>query len=481
MSVKQDVQILLTDSIVHSKTAVIRGKILNREVYPDLRSLRLTIPGFKGDITEFLADIDSLGNFRIEFSPDTKREISLYPVEDVLVISPGDSLFIVKDFKDIASTQFSGNGAATNEAISKFRYRYLGIYPSNQKSSYNTFKAQCDTELANNYKKFSLFCKTNRVTEDFKDWAKKQIELDYYNALASYLKLHAFLPEGKDIFSKNNLKIFDDLDLVFDNKIVMADYYKFCRQSADILLYNFHKEARENGISEKPEDSKMMESVFSFSGGNYKAQFTLYAVLSNTLNAHSLNMIDKNADIIKSRIKDQFLLQALQIRYLRVKEYLNNPKPVSDAILNGGDIKSGNLYSPSGNNKSSILKNLIKENRGKVIYIDLWSAWCPPCIILMKCAERIKPVYAGKDLVFAYISINTNEDLWKKSLEKLKISGVHIYCNEAESREISKPFKLNSVPYYLLINREGIIVDYGRHLDPSNPDLIKKINTLLNN
>ena len=37
----------------------------------------------------------------------------------------------------------------------------------------------------------------------------------------------------------------------------------------------------------------------------------------------------------------------------------------------------------------------------------------------------------------------------------------------------------NGIPYYILINKEGLIVDYGGHLRPSSKSTLEKIRALL--
>lgn len=87
--------------------AIITGKISNRDVYPHVRWLEIKLLDFGGNETTHLSPITEDGMFRFDIYPITTREISFVPVEDRIVIAPGDSLYIEKDFKT-SRTPFSG-------------------------------------------------------------------------------------------------------------------------------------------------------------------------------------------------------------------------------------------------------------------------------------------------------------------------------------------------------------------------------------
>ena len=45
--------------------------------------------------------------------------------------------------------------------------------------------------------------------------------------------------------------------------------------------------------------------------------------------------------------------------------------------------------------------------------------------------------------------------------------------------KIRKQWKIDRMPYYLLINRKGQIVDFGTTARPSNPQLVSRIEDAL--
>ena len=127
--------------------AIVHGKISNLHVYPHVNEVVLTLPDFSLTGEMRLSPIDSTGEFYFEIYPVVPREFSLTPIEDRLMIAPGDTLYIEHDFSDITNTRFSGSAAVLNQQIARFRNKYLGRYIFDYNLSYLEFKEKCDKQL----------------------------------------------------------------------------------------------------------------------------------------------------------------------------------------------------------------------------------------------------------------------------------------------------------------------------------------------
>ena len=455
--------------IIYNLPATITGKILNLEVYPNIKEVKLTIPGFEGDKTEISTKIDDSGQFTIEFYPKTKREIELYPIEDILVIQPGDSLHIIKDFNDIGNTLFQGDRKELNRQLSKFRGKYLGRYPTDYKLPYLEFKNGCEIEKNSNYQKLIEFQGNNPCTDEFNNWAIKQIELDYCKALFHYSFQHLMRSKVELTDSSEYFTFIENLEDKIDNSIVMKDYFETTEQ---FVTYRFMKlqKGYQNQISKNDTIVDLMiEDLFSSTDNNYLAQFSFRALLNVTLNSNKTDWTDKYKNQINSKLDDSFLRNNLQEHYDRINEFNKNPKRFTDAILgtkNNNELNNG--ISLHSNSEKNTIKELIETNPNKVIYVDFWATWCPPCLHDMQFSKQLINDFKNKDVEFAFICINSKEDLWKQKVNELKIGGQHIFCDFETTRLIRKRFGFSGIPYYLLINKEGDIVDFGNHLTPTH-------------
>lgn len=130
----------------------------------------------------------------------------------------------------------------------------------------------------------------------------------------------------------------------------------------------------------------------------------------------------------------------------------------------GMPSKDFSLLDVSGN------KFNLSDLKGKLIYVDVWATWCGPCIEQMQYSKKLARKYAdNKNLTFLYVSVDSDIAAWKKFLKKNPtLKGVHgnqpwIENNPADIRLL---YKINGVPAYLLIDRDGSIIDVNA-LHPS--------------
>ena len=488
--------------------AVIEGKILNQDVYPHVKTIELIIADFDGRQTEYIADIPASGEFRFEFYPKTKREIKLRPIEDVLIIAPGDSLYVITDFEDIGNTIFSGTGAQLNKEISLFRNQYLGRYSDSNNESYFEFKEICEKKKKENIDKMLLFKQKHNASNDFEYWAKKQMELDFSRALFRYPS-HYFLQTGEDFENQEAYYTFiADLESVFDDSIVVSDYFELSKyllgkkkspflgehlklkNNLDSTLKG--EEFEHSFIANKIDNtenylnlynsfinndstiSSFMQEIMD-NDNNYAAQFILYAFLDSDLKSNSTKLYETHKDFIESNVTDPFLSATLTEQYLQVKEYLENPKKLSNAILNDkpGDFSSKIAV------KNNLVKKIINENPDKVLYIDIWKPGCAPDVLYKKYSKKMAEHFSEDDVEFINISLSSesNKNEVQKLIKKLEIGGKHYFPNEEEMTDLRKRF--NGYPRFLLIDKEGTLVDFGNHINPANPVVKEKIENLL--
>jgi peroxiredoxin len=96
----------------------------------------------------------------------------------------------------------------------------------------------------------------------------------------------------------------------------------------------------------------------------------------------------------------------------------------------------------------------LSDFRGKVVLIDVWGAWCAPCVAE---APKLAAVYQNlKDKGFEIISLNkgdTIEDL-QKFIHKNQMNWTH---TQADASFLTI-YRVDSYPAYFLLNKEGEIV-----------------------
>ncbi|MGA0094374.1 MAG: peroxiredoxin family protein [Chthoniobacterales bacterium] len=101
----------------------------------------------------------------------------------------------------------------------------------------------------------------------------------------------------------------------------------------------------------------------------------------------------------------------------------------------------------------------LAELRGKVVLIDFWATWCPPCV------EEVPGVVEAsekfKDRGFEIVGISLDQD--KAALEKFiaenKMTWPQFFDGKGWDNELAKRFNIQSVPTMWLLDREGKLAD----------------------
>lgn len=125
-----------------------------------------------------------------------------------------------------------------------------------------------------------------------------------------------------------------------------------------------------------------------------------------------------------------------------------------------------------------LIDSILKINTGKIIYIDCWATWCGPCKAEMPNSKKLMTELKNESVAFVYLCLKSQEKIWKENLSQLEIGGQHYLLNTEQSNTLYKAFDIQGIPFYILLNKNGQIVEKGSHL---RPDVTKeKIEVLLN-
>ena len=117
--------------------------------------------------------------------------------------------------------------------------------------------------------------------------------------------------------------------------------------------------------------------------------------------------------------------------------------------------------------------------RGKVVVLNFWATWCPPCVREMPSLERLYQKFKDKD--FTVIAINQMEDgdTVFAFTGQLPVDPTFTVLFDKTSNT-SRQYRVNGLPTTYLIDKKGMIryrAIGGREFD--HPKIEKIINNLL--
>ena len=125
------------------------------------------------------------------------------------------------------------------------------------------------------------------------------------------------------------------------------------------------------------------------------------------------------------------------------------------ALANGQPAPDFTLVDASG--KKVALTSL----RGKIVYLDFWATWCAPCLAEMPASLELRRKFAGRDVVFLYVSLDSQAADWQKYLAARQVASpnaVQLHDGGAFDGPAPRAFNVQSIPSYWLIGRDGRII-----------------------
>ncbi|GGH04144.1 hypothetical protein GCM10011416_24070 [Polaribacter pacificus] len=177
---------------------------------------------------------------------------------------------------------------------------------------------------------------------------------------------------------------------------------------------------------------------------------------------------------LKGNVLEQILTEnlVLGISHKIEKEKFNSILNEFLSGENSGNLKNliKNRISKFENSKLSVGKTLpnfelidnndqkllLSNFKKKYLIIDFWASWCGPCrASIPKMIEISKKHKENSN--FAFISIDSNKENWKKAKNQLKIP----IPNFIIDKEVQKIFgfdKAVSIPYYLVLDNNGKVI-----------------------
>ncbi len=103
----------------------------------------------------------------------------------------------------------------------------------------------------------------------------------------------------------------------------------------------------------------------------------------------------------------------------------------------------------------------LSQFKGKVIYLEMWATWCGPCLEQIPHAEELhKQFKDNPEVVFINVSIDRDTVRWKKKIEDKSMTGIHLLSPGGYESDLKGKYDLTSIPRCILIDKQGIIVEY---------------------
>ncbi len=282
---------------------------------------------------------------------------------------------------------------------------------------------------------------------------------------------------------KNSNKILDTLDIK-ETKIYPVYSFKNGIQGevGELIL------SPDSKVIVSMNDNNIFESI------DYSGSFEI----ENDFLAFSKKQQNQLSEIVKKGIENDALASRInENKALIIKE--GNTLKITDSIntyvvdqynqfsniLKKKNIKylyKASLVDSLGNNFSfkDIKGNDIglADYKGKFVYIDVWATWCKPCKEEYVFLKKLEKHFANTDkLEIMSISLDRNHGKWKNYIIDNATEGTQLYSGD--KTDFGKFYDIGALPRFIFLNPEGKIINPDE-IRPSNPETLKKIESIIN-
>ena len=316
-----------------------------------------------------------------------------------------------------------------------------------------------------------------------KDSIRYETELyGYYAALVNIIENNKlFDKDYKDYCHHYRAYVFLEGNYTFSEEPeYYADFKKYC--SNEILKNKIANKLKENEEMIKKlsaEDSTLIND----------RQFTRFASRYIYLKTNKKNNLDRETpillrtektfeiinEIVSSEIIKNYLLSSNIDNYMNragvdydknlVKQFNKQctskdyKEEIAEKIENLKGLVEGKPAPSFTGNDITGKEYSLSDFKGKYVYIDVWATWCSPCLGQLPHLEKLEEEFKNKDIVFVSVSVDSDKAAWETMIKDKNMKGIQLHAPEAWESEICKKYCINSIPRFILIDKEGKLIN----------------------
>lgn len=110
-------------------------------------------------------------------------------------------------------------------------------------------------------------------------------------------------------------------------------------------------------------------------------------------------------------------------------------------------------------------KPLTKERfKGKILLVDFWATWCPPCRAEVTHLVDAYKEYKDKGFEIVGISYDKDKVAFEKYLKENNIEWPQYFDGKGWQNEVGEKYFVRGIPKMYLLDRDGKVIAYGDEL-----------------
>lgn len=461
-----------TGTLLSEKPAVLKGKITGYTPQDGSFSISVSVKNWFNTVeTTFRTEIKTDGSFMLPIPVLQPAQVSvkLFSVKYTLplFLEPGTETELTVSTNSI---KMAGSLACYNEflnavpehitlhgdcaSVSKELIRYLSSNSLKTKEEEKAYAAKAKESTPEAYKAFCM--------EKRNDMLGRINEMNLSEKATVLLNNQASLDAAYFIIIYNTFRKQENIEQVKLDESYYNIIKELFPENQSYLVYG-------NGT----DLSKVFNNIDRYSGGGLKFDnpdarttymnqligakdklFTDIAAYNSLFDAVERNQQPLSADELTKKtaaIKTLFIANLLKQQNDAIANTLANAGNRGSVVNEVPEVSAEELF-----------RTIINKYKGKVILVDFWATWCPPCRAGIKEIRPLKEDFAGKDVVFLYLTGETSPlDIWQRFIPGIR--GEHFRLSKDMWSAVCKEFGVAGIPFYMLVDKKGTIINEKKH------------------
>ncbi len=122
----------------------------------------------------------------------------------------------------------------------------------------------------------------------------------------------------------------------------------------------------------------------------------------------------------------------------------------------------------------------LSDFRGKLVFLNFWASWCPPCREEMPSMRALARMMRGRDFVMVAVTHDTENLALQQFLRNAGISGDDMVILRDPDARIARQFGTELLPETWLIDEHGeIVARFQSARDWTQPEVLDLITRLM--
>ena len=118
----------------------------------------------------------------------------------------------------------------------------------------------------------------------------------------------------------------------------------------------------------------------------------------------------------------------------------------------------------------------LDELHGKVVVLNFWATWCPPCIEEMPSLVEMQQRMKDKGITVLAVSVDVDEDAYRRFLKDHKVDLLTVRDPSHKSSDLYGTFKY---PETYIIDRGGVLRrKFIGAVDWNTPEIVEYLSKL---